>query len=266
MAHAVKERWLRLGRQIRGYRERAGLSQHEVAQKIMVSPTMLSAMERGARGIKREHLERLDKVLGTGGILVDSWDASSGAGIPEWYQDGTERERAAYEIRTYQPLVIPGLLQTERYAHTLLRAGMPTSPAEEIARLVRGRMDRQAVLKKKDPPRLVVAVEETVLRRPFGGRDLMAEQLAHLLEEAQEPHISLHVIPFETEYHPGFPEAFTLYSLHDRPDILYLETRRSSSATTDIGDYARVFRDLLGAALPPSASRELIAQIQGEFS
>lgn len=266
MAHVIKERWLRLGRQIRGYRERAGLSQQEVAQKIMVSPTMLSAMERGTRGIKREHLERLDKVLGTGGTLVDSWDISSDAGIPEWYQDGTERERAAYEIRTYQPLVIPGLLQTERYAQSLLRAGLPTSPTDEIARLVRGRMDRQAVLAKKDPPRLVAIIEETVLRRPFGGRDLMADQLAYLLSKLQEQHISIHVVPFDTEYHPGLPEAFSLYSLHDRPDILYLETRRAGSATTDVGDYARLFRDLLGAALPPPASRKLIAQIQGEFS
>ncbi|GAB3448699.1 hypothetical protein GCM10027570_22460 [Streptomonospora sediminis] len=96
-----------------------------MARRVALSPTMLSAMERGARGIKREHLERINKELGTNSILVDAWDHSSDSGVPEWYQDGAERERAASEIREYHPLLVPGLLQTEDYARTLLRVGLP---------------------------------------------------------------------------------------------------------------------------------------------
>ncbi len=269
MVHKNKNRWVKIGRQIRANRERAGLSQRELAKRVLMSPAMLSAMERGARGIKREHLERLDKALGTGGTLIDSWDTSSDLGLPEWYQDGAERERAAFEIREYSPLLVPGLLQTEEYARTILRAGLPTKTPAEIKELTRGRMERQATLKAECPPRLLVILDEGMLRRPIGGRETMRGQLARLLKASNEPNISIQVVPYETEHHPGLSEAFTLYAIHDKGTVLYIETRRTGTGTDspdDVDDYSRLFGDLLGAALPVAASRKLIERIQGEFS
>lgn len=269
MVHKTKIRWVKIGRQIRGNRERAGLSQRELAKLVLISPTMLSAMERGARGIKREHLERLDKALGTGGTLIDSWDTSSDLGLPEWYHDGAERERAAFEIREYNPLVIPGLLQTEEYTRTLLQVGLPTRTPAEIEDLTRGRMERQTILTSERPPRLLVTLDESVLRRPFGGREIMKRQVAHLLAASEEPNTSIQVVPYETEHHPGLSEPFTLYTIHNKSTIVYVETRRAGSTTDDleaVDDYTRLFGDLLGVALPPVASRQLIAKIQGEFS
>lgn len=269
MAHTIKGRWVKLGRQIKGCRERAGLSQRELARRVALSPTMFSAMERGARGIRREHLERIDKVLGTGGVLSDAWDRSSDSGLPEWYQDGAERERMAFEVRTYHPLLVPGLLQTEDYTRTLLRVGLRYNTSAEIEDLVRGRMDRQAILTSERPPRLVVVMDEGVLRRPLGGREIMKRQIARLLEVSDEQHISIQVIPYDTEHHPGLSNAFSLYEIPDRGSVLYVETRGVGTATATpeaVSDHIRLFGDLLGVALPPAASRKLIAQIQGEFS
>ncbi|MEY9214042.1 transcriptional regulator with XRE-family HTH domain [Thermobifida halotolerans] len=269
MVHTVKGRWVKLGRQIKGCRERAGISQRELARRVALSPTMFSAMERGARGIKREHLERIDKALGTGGVLADAWDRSSDSGLPEWYQDGAERERMAFEIREYHPLVVPGLLQTEEYARALLRVGLPHSTPAEIEDLVRGRMDRQTLLTSDRPPRLLVVVDEGVLRRPLGGRGIMKRQIARLLEASDEQHISIQVVPYDTEHHPGLSNAFILYEISNRGSVLYVETRGTGMATDDterVSDHMRLFGDLLGVALPPAASRKLIEQIQGEFS
>lgn len=269
MVHSIKGRWVKIGRQVQGCRERAGLSQRELARRVALSPTMLSAMERGARGIKREHLERIDEELGTNSILVDAWDHSSDSGVPEWYQDGAERERAASEVREYHPLLVPGLLQTEDYARTLLRAGLPCCTPAEINDLVRGRMDRQTILTVERPPRLITVVDEGVLRRPLGGREIMRRQIARLLEALDEQHISVQVVPYETEHHPGLSNAFILYEVPGRGSILYVETRRSGEATGDsenVADHMRLFGDLLGVALPPASSRKLLEQIQGEFS
>lgn len=269
MVHKTKGRWVKIGRKIQGCRERAGLSQRELARRVALSPTMFSAMERGSRGIKREHLERIDKMLDTGGVLVDAWDHSSESGLPEWYQDGAERERLAFEIRTYHPLLVPGLLQTEEYARTLLRVGLPHSTSAEIEDLVRGRMDRQAILTSERPPRLLTVLDEGVLRRPLGGREIMRRQIARLVEVCDEQHISIQVVPYDTEHHPGLSNAFTLYAVADRDSILYVETRGSGTVTDTsetVSDHMRLFGDLLGVALPPAASRKLIAQIQGELS
>ena len=97
----------------------------------------------------------------------------------------------------------------------------------------------------------------------------MRGQLARLLKASDEPNISIQVVPYETEHHPGLSEAFILYSIHDKGTVLYIETRRTGTVTDapdDVDDYSRLFGDLLGAALPVAASRKLIEQIQGELS
>ncbi|UOE22000.1 helix-turn-helix transcriptional regulator [Thermobifida halotolerans] len=262
-------RWAKIGKQLRAHRERAGLSQTDLARRVLLSPAMLSAMERGARGIKREHLERIDRELDTGNALANLWDRTSESALPTWYQDAAKRERASTEIWEYHPLLVPGLLQTEAYAGCLLTMGLPRESPAEISELLQARMDRKAILKSERPPFLLVVLDGSVLSRPVGGKKVMHEQLGHLLDLGERPNISLQVIPFETERHPGLFHAFSLFMVPNQGTVLYTETRHSGTPTDDPGivaDYARHYGDLRGAALPQEASLQLIAQAQQEFS
>ncbi|WP_461000872.1 DUF5753 domain-containing protein [Streptomonospora sediminis] len=130
-------------------------------------------------------------------------------------------------------------------------------------------MDRQTILTAERPPRLIAVLDEGALRRPLGGREIMRRQIVRLAEVSEEQNVSIQVVPYDTEYHPGLSNAFTLYEIPDRGSILYVETRCSGSATEDpenVADHMRLFGDLLGVALPPIASRKLIEQIRKDFS
>ncbi|MEY9211948.1 hypothetical protein ABH917_001394 [Thermobifida halotolerans] len=133
---------------------------------------------------------------------------------------------------------------------------------------MRGRMNRKKIFDRERPPRLVVVVDEGVLRRPTGGREVMKRQLGNLLEESEKPHVSVQVVPYDSDHHPGLTNSFMLFTVPRRNPVLYVETRRSGTPTDDsdaVDDYSQLFSDLRGAALPLGASRQLIAQIQGEF-
>ncbi|MBB6172320.1 hypothetical protein HNR23_003400 [Nocardiopsis mwathae] len=226
-------------------------------------------MERGARGIKREHTRHLDRELNTGGALTELWDRLSESALAPGYQDAAELERAASEIWEFHQMVVPGLLQTEEYARHILRTGLPRDTPDSIEELVQIRMKRQELLKSDEAPALVFVLDESVLRRPTGGREIMARQLANLLEKSQRPKVAIQVIPFATTDHPGLSEAFELFKVPGQGVILYLETRREGTIVHDldaVDDYSRLFGDLRGAALPLDATRQLIATVQGEFS
>nr|WP_133740697.1 helix-turn-helix transcriptional regulator [Actinorugispora endophytica] len=261
-----KGRWGRIGGHIRFHRKRAGLSQSDLAGRVLLSATMLSAMERGVRGIKREYLDRIDSALGTGGALADLWDRTLDSGLPAWCRRVVDVEQAASEIRTYHPLLVPGLLQTEEYARHVLLVSRPKDTAAEIDVLVREHMRRQAVLDRERPPRLLVVLEEGVLRRPTGGRELMRRQLGRLLEACDHPGTAIQVVPYESEHHPGLSNAFTLFTVPGKETVLHVETRRPGAPTSDpetVDDHVELFGDLRGAALPLRTSRRLVAEALG---
>lgn len=256
--------WVKIGQKIREHRQHAGLSQEELAKLVALSPTMLSAMERGTRGIKRDHVERIDAALGIPGTLTELWDRSRGAGLPPWYEQVADLERAASEIWVYHPLMVPGLLQTEEYAAHILRVSHPRATPAEIEELVRGQMERKAIFDQERPPRLIVVVDEGVLHRPTGGREVMRRQIGHLLQESSRPFVSIQVVPYDSEHHPGLSNGFALFTVPWKNPVLYVETRRAGKPTDDpeaVEDYSQLFSDLRGAALPLGCSRRLMAQL-----
>ena len=126
-------------------------------------------------------------------------------------------ERAASEIWVYHPLMVPGLLQTEEYAAHILRVSHPLGhSSREIEELVRGQMERKAIFDQERPPRLIVVVDEGVLRRPTGGREVMRRQIGHLLQESSRPFVSIQVVPYDSEHHPGLSNGFALFTVPGR--------------------------------------------------
>jgi transcriptional regulator with XRE-family HTH domain len=156
------------GAELRYYRERAGLSQTELAALVNVSHDVISKIETGERPPAKDFPERLDAVpeLDTRGGLGRLWGnlckGLKNRAIPGWFRPWAEVEAEATALRWYEPLLIPGLLQTEDYARAILAAG-PGINGDDLEDRVAGRIERQSVLERRDPPHLWCVLDEAVL-------------------------------------------------------------------------------------------------------
>uniref|UniRef100_UPI00055FD340 helix-turn-helix domain-containing protein n=1 Tax=Streptosporangium amethystogenes TaxID=2002 RepID=UPI00055FD340 len=158
------------GRELRYYRKAAGLTQGELAEKIHFSESLISGVETGHLPASPEFAEACDLALNTGGALLRLLDWRKGQVFPPWFGKWRDKESVAVTLRTYEPLMVPGLLQTEAYAHALL--------GDNAA--VTARLGRQNILTRENPPTLRCVISETVLNLLVGGPDVMREQLEHI--------------------------------------------------------------------------------------
>ncbi|GAA4946015.1 helix-turn-helix transcriptional regulator [Streptomonospora halophila] len=258
------------GQVVRKWRDVAGLSQTQLARAARISQSQLSSIETGSKGTSADQVRRIDDVLTAGGELVKRWHEleDQSRGFATWFLDVVSIEREASEIRIYQPLSVPGLIQTEDYAHAITRQGHPELTRSELNERVAARSDRQAVLDDPDGPMVRVVIEEYVLRRPVGGYDIMQAQLEHLAEVSRSSRLSLQIVPMTSTLHPGTDGAFHIFTVPGRGPVVYTESRRYGNASDDQGaveDYMSVFAELRGIALPPGASRDLVCKIEEEF-
>ncbi|WP_343449938.1 DUF5753 domain-containing protein [Micromonospora oryzae] len=185
-----------------------------------------------------------------------------------WFRKWAELEQVAISIRSYQPLLVPGLLQTEAYARAVLSTGGLLPPAE-VERIVAGRLDRQAILDAEAPPRLVAVIDEVVLRRVVGDRAVMAGQVAHLAALAGREHVQVRVIPAENPWHTGLAGPFVLAGLPDGTELAYFDNQLRGQVVSDPVDVAslgRRWESVTGEALPRRQSIELIREVATTWS
>ncbi|WP_326827003.1 helix-turn-helix domain-containing protein [Streptosporangium sp. NBC_01756] len=245
------------GRELRHYRKGAGLTQGELSQKIHFSESLISGVETGQLPASLEFAETCDKILGTGGALHRLLDWRKGQVFPSWFGPWREKEREATALRAYEPLVIPGLLQTEAYARVLLRGN-------EAA--VEARLDRQTILTRQDPrpPSFRCVIDEAMLYRPIGGPEVMREQLEHLVSMTDE-RLSIQLIP--NGMHSGLMGGFAIATLDTGRDVLYAETAVRGITTNDPEDVAVAlerFDAIRSEALPINMSIDLIKKAVAE--
>ena len=181
--------------ELRQARSRAGLTQDQLAEKLAYSTSLVAHVETGSRAPSLDFAARADEALGTGGLLTRLQPFVRAEAYPAWFRDWVEIEREATSLRWFEPLLVPGLLQTEDYARAVLAAAHPAAPEGEVDRLVIARMDRQAILARADPPLMWVIVDEGVLTRPLGGAGVMRDQIGRLIAAAHQPKIVLQVLP-----------------------------------------------------------------------
>jgi hypothetical protein len=195
-------------------------------------------MEKAEVGLKIPYVEKLLHVYGVtspeevSGFLAlareanrPGWWHSFRDVLPDWFSAFVSLEGEAAVIRAYEPHYVPGLLQTPDYARATLRAGQPHAAAAEIDRLVTLRIERQALLRKAEAPLLWVVMDETVLRRPIGGRKVMRDQLDRLIETTELSNVRLQIMPFAAGPHPAMYGPFHIFrfQLQEIPDIAYSE-------------------------------------------
>ncbi|ASU79617.1 XRE family transcriptional regulator [Actinopolyspora erythraea] len=146
--------------------------------------------------------------------------------LPEWYETYIGLEAEAASIETYEPDAVPGLLQTEEYAHAITRATLIDADEREIQRRAELRLRRQQRIDGDDPLRLWAVIGEAALRRTAGGKRVLREQLEHLLRLSERGNVAIQVMPLDTDAHPAQVGPFVIlrYSDHVDPDVVYVET------------------------------------------
>jgi transcriptional regulator with XRE-family HTH domain len=268
----------RLAAELRNLRAAAALTREEVSERTGINEATLYRIESGRARPQGRTLAALLGLYGVaeperGELLAlsrksaeQSWLQSFSSELPDAYTTYIAFEGEARSLLNYEALFIPGLLQTEDYARAALRRGVPTATKEEIQRLVSARMSRQAVIKRKPALRLWTIVDEAVLRRPVGGREVMESQLEHLAGCAENPHVTLQVLPYDVGAHPGMNGAFAILQF-DEPsanDVVYIESQAGDlflESELDISRFTAIFEHLRAQALPPEESVSFIERI-----
>ncbi|GDY31375.1 DUF5753 domain-containing protein [Gandjariella thermophila] len=196
------------------------------------------------------------------------WD-SYAAVTPESLRNYIGLEDAASSLRTFEPQVIPGLLQTRDYA-AALAAAEPEFRPDEVERWVELRIKRQDVLSRPEPLSLWAIMDEAVLHRVVGGRAVMAEQLRCLVALAEEPHITIQVLSFESGAHPAIDGPFSLLRFAEPadPDVVYLNMQTGAlypEKPHEVARYNLLFDHLRACALPTGESLSLIRRLTKEY-
>jgi transcriptional regulator with XRE-family HTH domain len=258
------------GKALKFYRERAGLSQTELAALSNYSNTVINKIEKGDRPPAEGFPERMDAIaqLGADGDLARLWgwleDSARHRAYPGWFDRWPDFEAAAVALRTFELVVVPGLLQTDQYARAVLRTRIGDTD-DEIDAMVEARMVRQAILRKDKPPTLWAALDEGVLQRPVGGPHVMREQLDRLAEAAKFPNVVIQVIPAGTGAHEGLRGgAFVIADFADHPSVAYQDTAVQGQiidSADDVASLMILLDTIKSVALPVAASLELIEEV-----
>lgn len=258
-----------LGRFVKFARETAGIRQADLAATLGYSTGWLSNVETGQLKARRDQIAAIEVALKMpDGSLTEIYDQLNREHHPvESFDLFAKLERSARTIQDYESLAMPGLLQTEDTARALLSAGRPTDSPDVIDELVAMRMERQLVLTQDTPPKLWIVLDEPVIRRPVGGRDVHRKQLDHLLQAAEQPGISVQAIPFDTGAHAGLVATFHILGFETGPDIAYSEDP-ATGHILERPELVRAMSDAYNAlrlsVLPMVASVELIKKIREE--
>jgi hypothetical protein len=270
-----------LGNQLRQLREASGIATGAAGHVIRASHAKISRMELGRVGFKERDVADLLTLYG----ITDEQERSSFLALarqanvpgwwhhysdilPNWFEMYLGLEQASSVIRTYQPQLVPGLLQTQQCARVVIQLGHPSASVAEIDRRVALRMSRQEVLTRPGAPYLWAVIEEGALWR-LDGRLAMHEQICHLIDMAKLPNITLQVIPIYSGAHVALGGPFTIlrFTPPDLPDIVYLEQLTSAlylDKNEDVQHYLMLMDQLCVRAKSPTETIRFLSGILRE--
>lgn len=272
----------RLGQELRRLRELKGMTAEEVAERLLVSQSKISRLENGRRSISQRDVRDLCGVYEVEDQrIVDSlmemardsrqqgWWHTFGD-IPYSVYIGLETD--AESLRVYEPQLVTGLLQTRAYAEALVQGALPETSTAEIEKRVQVRMRRQErITAENNPLRLWVVLDEAALKRVVGSKLVMREQLDHLIEMSQLPHVTVQVLPFEVGAHPGLNGQYAILEFADAADssVVYIEGVTSDlylEKAQDVQKYAVMYEHLRAQSLNVEQSRQFIAKVAKEYA
>ncbi|MEV8568150.1 helix-turn-helix transcriptional regulator [Streptomyces sp. NPDC051322] len=255
-----------VGRQLKLWRERAGLRQSEFGEAVGYGEEQVSSVERGRRVPRPEFLDRADEVLGAGGIIAAMKKDVAEARYPKKVRDLARLEAAAVEFGAYSNHNMPGLLQTEEYTRALFEMRRPGYSPDEIDRQVEARMGRQEIFGRAGTT-LTFVLEEVTLRRPLGGRPVLRRQLERLGAVGELRNVEIQVMPTEREDHAGMGGQIQVLKLEDGSTVGYTEAQLASYLISDPKELQILelrYGIIRSQALTPRESLAFIEKVRGE--
>jgi transcriptional regulator with XRE-family HTH domain len=268
-----------LGVLLRSLRTRKGWTVDRIAEELHASPSKVSRLENGLRGVSAADIGKLCDLYDVGGDdrrrLTELARASrqrarwQPLGLPYSTYIGLEAD--AISISDYGLGLMPGLLQTPDYARAVVRAAVPRWVPDVVKQRVEGRMLRQQLLFSEHPPRFEAVVDESVLHRVVGSHAIMRAQLQRLLELADLPSVTLRVIPYSAGALPAGNNKFIIlrFAQPAVPDVVYIEGLTRDEYLKDpheVEVYNTTFRTLIHLAASPRATREIISAMAAGYS
>ncbi|MEU6019996.1 helix-turn-helix transcriptional regulator [Micromonospora sp. NPDC047134] len=263
----------KLGIELKGLREAAGLNIEQAATAAGISDSHLSRIERGRVGVRPLTLKALLQSYGADAEVTErlarsaadttrrgdrGWWQPYAASISDKYASLIAFESEAISIRAFGPMIVPGLLQTEDYARAVLQRGPVRLKADEIDTRVEVRTHRQAILDQPDSPNLWFILDEGVIRRMVGGPEVMRRQLLHLVDVATRSNADLQVVPYSSGAHAGTLGPLVILGFAEGEDVVYCETYAGDLYPEAVASYGDVFNRLAQDALSADRSIEML--------
>jgi transcriptional regulator with XRE-family HTH domain len=245
----------RLRTELRRTRLEAQFTQEQVAAAMDWSLSKVIRIENGSVGISTNDLkallrlyqvtdaERTDELVALGRAGRErSWWSGYREVAPQSLLQLIGYESAAFVTRNFETLLVPGLLQTEEYARTIIEEFEGPGHLETLVEI---RMRRQDLLDRADPPLLFFILDEAVVRRQIGGKAVMRRQLQRLVEAADRPNVTVEVVPFSAGAHPGLKGPFVIVEFPDPEDddVLFLESARGDVISRDLPEEVAAHRE-----------------------
>lgn len=250
---------------LNAFRIKEGLSKKDLAEKLGYTPSYISQVEASKNAPSVKFSEDLNTLFGTE-AFTEHWqnilDARTSGILPPGFTDYVEHESLASFMYVFEFGAIKGIFQTYEYAYEILKSGRSTDEAKQLASK---RMDRQEILVRDDPPRIVSVFDESVIRRMVGNEEIMRGQIDRLIEIAEMPNITLQIAPLSKGSYPGIMGAFTILRFDDRPDMVYTEGHVGGSLTeqaASVRGHTMRFDLIRGVAMAVDESLEFLRAVQ----
>ncbi|MFE2940499.1 helix-turn-helix transcriptional regulator [Streptomyces sp. NPDC059255] len=272
-----------LSKQLQAFRERAGLGRDQAARLLRVAPATIRRMEMAEVALKIPYVQLLlaaygvpeDEVTGFLHLAEEAnrpgWWQRFHDILPGWFGGHVSLEEAARTIRCYEPHFVPGLLQTEEYARTILTYGeVGRSDPARVERHVALRMERQTLLTRPGAPAFWAILDETVLRRRVGSPAAMRAQIDRLLEAAELPNVTLQMAPFAAGHHPGTYSPFVLFrfTVPEMPDMVYVEYLTGAlylDGTREVSQHKEAMDRMAAHAESAQRTKQILADFRREL-
>jgi transcriptional regulator with XRE-family HTH domain len=259
----------RFGKELARVRKEAGLTQASLGTRLGCSSSLVAHIEIGDRNAKPDFAARCDEVFGTNDLFTRLCRNVTSPFGPHWFIRWLDEiEPRARVLRSWDPLLVPGLLQTEDYARAVFRADLVSSE-QEVEERLSARMQRKLILEKGNPPELWLLMDEGVVRRCIGSREVMCEQLSYLVAVAGRLNVTVQLVPQDTPCTAGLMGGFVLAELPDAPTTVSVESAGTGevSAEHDLvtvvwGRYDRIRAE----AYRPGRSLEIIKEAINQWA
>ncbi|MGW6867654.1 helix-turn-helix domain-containing protein [Streptomyces sp. NPDC054901] len=257
-----------VGAMVAAARTSNGLTQRAFAEALHVDVETIASIEQGRRALMANVAELMDRLLGLPGLLTIAAERLPEVDVaPPWTDHFFDYEAEAIGMSGYEPMLVPGLLQTEEYARAVFRCRVPYWGEVKIEFETARRIRRQQVLNRRIPPSIRFVMGEAALLDRLGGDGVYRRQLSHLSLCADRPGISLQVLPLGITTHAGLAGSFTILETPDHQRLVYLEAQRRTVLLPDVTEvsiFAQKYAMLQSQALNSSQTKDLLTRLLAE--